>query len=438
MSFTFGGGRRTKKWLTVCLMLLSMPVAAEESGSGDTNRFTVYFEDGMSVVDSGFDGNGIVLDSICAYVRRLAGAGIEPRFEFVGSTSPNGDYHCNQRLAEKRARNLKMYVMGRLAMEDAAAEIGSKGIDYGKLKDLVVADTNTPNREKVIEILDSVPEVRMAGKRVIEQKKRQLLWLDNGRSYYYMKARMFADLRSVEVALPAMPQPQPQPAVQEEKEPVVPEVTEPVTTEEQIVEQPADTVAVEPQPQPAETATEVGKDEHFVERMALKTNLVYDVLLAPDLEVEYRINDRWSVAIEGTMAWWHNNGKHKYYQLAVISPEVRYWFKTKKPWHGHYIGLFGGQGWYDLENGGRGYRGEGQMAALSYGYMFPVSKHLSFDAEIGVGYMHTRFQEYLPIDGHYVYQQTSKINYFGPLKVKFSLVWRFWPDKRKGGVKYDY
>ena len=251
-----------------------------------------------------------------------------------------------------------------------------------------------------------------------------------------MKARMFADLRSVEVTLPAIPapQPEPEPASQPATVAVVPQpVPEPQP-------EPADTVAVvtQPQPQPAETATEVGKDEHFVERMALKTNLIYDVLLAPDLEVEYRINDRWSVAIEGTMAWWHNNGKHKYYQLAVISPEVRYWFKTKKPWHGHYIGLFGGQGWYDLENGGRGYRGEGQMAALSYGYMFPVAKHLSFDAEIGLGYMHTRFQEYLPIDGHYVYQQTSKINYFGPLKLKFSLVWRFWPDKRKGGVKYDY
>lgn len=436
MGFTKRRWTQNKKWLTVGLMMLFLPVMANGSESDSTNRFTIYFEDGMSVIDREFDDNAAVLDSICAYVRRLSDAGIEPRFEFVGSTSPNGDYHCNQRLAEKRARNLRMYIMGRLAMEDAAAEVGSKGIDYGKLKGLVVADANTPNREKVIEILDSVPEVRMAGKRVIEQKKRQLFWLDNGRSYYYMKARMFADLRSVEVTLPAIPapQPEPEPASQPDTVAVVPQpVPEPQP-------EPADTVAVvtQPQPQPAETATEVGKDEHFVERMALKTNLIYDVLLAPDLEVEYRINDRWSVAIEGTMAWWHNNGKHKYYQLAVISPEVRYWFKTKKPWHGHYIGLFGGQGWYDLENGGRGYRGEGQMAALSYGYMFPVAKHLSFDAEIGLGYMHTRFQEYLPIDGHYVYQQTSKINYFGPLKLKFSLVWRFWPDKRKGGVKYDY
>ena len=420
-------------------MALFLP-SAWGSGSEVTNRFMVYFEDGMSFVDEDFAGNRGSLDSICAYVRALSAAGIEPRFEFVGSTSPNGDYRMNQRLAEKRARNLKMYVLGRLAIGDASSAIGSKGIDYARLRGLVVADKAMPGREKVIEIIDSVPEVRMSGSRIIEEKKRRLLWLDGGKPYYYMKTRMFGDLRSVEVVLPGIPEAEPVAA--DEEEPVTAREDEPVTSREEepvtVPEQRPDTVAAVMQPQPSETAVETGAEEHYVERMALKSNLVYDVLLAPDLEIEYRINDRWSVSIEGTMAWWHNNGKHKYYQLAVISPEVRYWFKTRKPWHGHYVGLFGGQGWYDLENGGRGYRGEGQMAALSYGYMFPVGKHLSFDAEIGVGYMHTRFQEYLPIDGHYVYQQTSRINYFGPLKVKFSLVWRFWPDKRKGGLKYEY
>lgn len=168
-------------------------------------------------------------------------------------------------------------------------------------------------------------------------------------------------------------------------------------------------------------------------RMAVKTNFLYDVILMPSLEVEYRINDRWSVNLEGDVAWWKNDPKHKYYQISTISPEARYWFKTRKPWHGHYVGAFVGGSWYDLENGGPGYKGEGVMAGLSYGYMFPVSRSLSFEAGIGLGYLFCENEEYLPIDGHYVYQQTSRFHYFGPLKLKFALVWRIWDINRKRG-----
>ena len=175
-----------------------------------------------------------------------------------------------------------------------------------------------------------------------------------------------------------------------------------------------------------------------VQRLAVKTNLLYDAILMPSLEVEYRISDRWTVNLEGDMAWWKNDGKHKYYQVATISPEGRWWFGQKQgsPWHGHYLGVFGGFTWYDLENGKEGYQGEAEMVGVSYGYMFPIGRRLSLEAGIGLGYMHTKYEEYLPIDGHYVYQQTNRMNYFGPLKLKFGLVWRLWDTgKKKGGAR---
>lgn len=80
-----------------------------------------------------------------------------------------------------------------------------------------------------------------------------------------------------------------------------------------------------------------------VQRLAVKTNLLYDAILMPSLEVEYRIADRWTVNLEGEIAWWKNDGRHKYYQVATISPEGRWWFGQKQgnPWHGHYLGVFG-------------------------------------------------------------------------------------------------
>lgn len=167
----------------------------------------------------------------------------------------------------------------------------------------------------------------------------------------------------------------------------------------------------------------------------IKSNLIYDVLLMPSLEVEYRFNEQWSAAVEGSMAWWHNDGKHKYYQLATIVPEVRYWFKSQGSRRGHYVGLFGGGGWYDLENGNTGYRGTGGMVGASYGYMFPIGKYFAFEAGIGIGFMTTKYEEYVPLDGHYVYQQTNRTNYVGPLKLKFAFVWNFGRWMEKGGNK---
>ena len=155
----------------------------------------------------------------------------------------------------------------------------------------------------------------------------------------------------------------------------------------------------------------------------VKTNLLYDAAGFPSLEAEIPIG-MWSVNIEGAVAWWSSSKKNTFYQLDMISPEVRRWFGCKDRWHGHYVGLFGIVGLYDLEwKGGRGYQGEYWSVGISYGYMFPVTKDLSFEAGIGLGYLRSEPREYLPMDGHYVYQQTSRIGYWGPVKLKFGLVW---------------
>lgn len=158
---------------------------------------------------------------------------------------------------------------------------------------------------------------------------------------------------------------------------------------------------------------------------ALKTNAIYDALLMPNLEFEWLFNDKWSVALEADVAWWSNDARHKYYQIFMVSPEVRRWFRTPEPWHGMYVGLFAGGGKFDLENGGTGYKGEGGMAGVSFGYMWPISRCFSLEAAVGAGYMYTRYKEYIPYDDHYLYQRTKSLNYFGPLKLKFAVAWRF-------------
>lgn len=192
--------------------------------------------------------------------------------------------------------------------------------------------------------------------------------------------------------------------------------------------------------EPADKADEQSESDEAVageplHRFALKTNLLYYAILMPSIEAEWRINRDWSVNVEADVAWWSKKSRHKYYQLAVISPEVRRWFKVRKPWHGMYAGAFLGYTWYDLENGRRGHRGEGGAVGLSWGYMWPISRCWSLEAGIGVGYLYTRYKEYRPFDGHYLYERTKSSHYVGPLKAKLAIVWRFDDLNRKGGRK---
>ncbi|MCE5174020.1 MAG: DUF3575 domain-containing protein [Bacteroidales bacterium] len=161
-------------------------------------------------------------------------------------------------------------------------------------------------------------------------------------------------------------------------------------------------------------------------RWALKTNLLYLCVLMPNLELEYLFSKRWSLNMEGQYAWWSISEKNKYYQIAAVSPEIRYRLSCKEPFSGHYLGLYYGSGLFDLENGGKGFRGECYLSTgLSYGYMKSLGPHLSLELGLGVGYLSTQYKKYLPIDGRCVYQSTEHLNYIGPTKAKISLVWKW-------------
>ena len=172
-------------------------------------------------------------------------------------------------------------------------------------------------------------------------------------------------------------------------------------------------------------------------RLLIKTNLLDDIRLSPSLELEYRVAPHWSVLANSTVAWLSNKDKHQYYQLVMFGAEGRYWLDATKPWKGQYAGIFVGAGFYDLENRKTGYKGEYFMSGISYGYMFPIGKRLSLDAGVGVGFLSTPNEEYLPIDGHYVYQQSNQTKYFGPVKLKLALTYHIPHRKYKKEVTYE-
>lgn len=52
----------------------------------------------------------------------------------------------------------------------------------------------------------------------------------------------------------------------------------------------------------AASVTPAASEEAKTQNFALKTNLIYDALLMPNVELEWRINNRWSLAAEADVA----------------------------------------------------------------------------------------------------------------------------------------
>lgn len=342
------------------------------------------------------------------------------KIEVIGYASIDGAEDLNDRLALGRANAVKGWLIEKIptyALSDMS--LFSYGRDWMLLRQLVIDDTEVPSRDNAIDIIESISDG--------DSKVRKLRKLANGATWRYLEKYIFPFMRVATVNIEYFKR-------EQDKE-IDNSVAEEVPTLGLYNEVKPATAGVEEITDMTE-ATEMVREtvdcgKCGTQRLAIKTNMLYDAALMPSLEVEYKFNDRWSVGLEGSIAWWDNDSRHKYYRIMTFSPEVRYHFHSDKPWHGHYIGLFAGGGRYDLENGARGYIGNGGYMGVSYNYMWNVSKYFSLELGLGVGGMYTKYREYIPKDGKYVYQRTNQMWYGGPLRVKFALVWRLWDVKCK-------
>ncbi len=460
-----------KKILT-CTIALILAICAFGQTRADSVK--VYFHIGRSNFDPTLEDNASAMNHFIEKVREAASSKNLDHIVIRAYASPDGTVRFNNRLSQKRCATITDLILEKTGVNPDIIESFSEGIAWAELRDLVEADTLVPSREKILDILDNTPFYVFDSKgNIVSGRKKQLMDLRGGRPWKWMVANIFPELRnSVAVSI---------------------YLTDDATAEEPTTNE--DAVADEANATPGsllgdvisltsdtlvfsdgsdisvisenlsdnsgdsevgtgnsdahsdasgvnidmngvsaqgDTGTLLGSKEPPYYLFALKTNMLYYPLLLPNLELEWLINDHWSVAVEGNVAWWGSYKKEKSYRLAIIDAEARRWFKVRSPWHGLYAGAIVGGGWYDLDKGPghKGYYGEGAMAGLAVGYMWPLGRHFSLDAEFGAGYVYTRVKEYLPINGHHVYMKSKKINYFGPIKLKFSIAYRFFDRKK--------
>lgn len=353
---------------------------------------------------------------------------------FCGSASPEGGFAVNRRLAEQRREALESYVRGRVSIPDGIISRPEGFIAWERLAELVEV-SDMPHKQEAVDVLRNVPEFTYNNKGVlVDSRKKHLMELQYGRTWHYMYKHFFGQIRNASVILVTVRQ---KPVVEESVE------TEDETPAAPL---PADTTAV------AETPVTVSPEIRPPFYMALKTNMLYDVLGVPNVGLEFYLGKNWSVGGNWMYGWWDKDSRHRYWRVYGGDIAVRKWFGKKadrKPLTGHHVGVYGQLFTYDFERGGKGYMGgepggtlwekANYAAGLEYGYSLPVAPRLNIDFTMGIGYWGGKYYKYIPLDGHYVWQATKNRHWFGPTKAEISLVWLLGRgnrnEQKKGGTK---
>ncbi|MDE7427168.1 MAG: DUF3575 domain-containing protein [Muribaculaceae bacterium] len=384
-------------------------------GQKEADTVRVYFSINEGRYDASRGDNAELMDCFISRLRAALGAGQLDHVAVSGYASPEGSLSINEPLSLRRAREVSAYISRNGGVGSDKIQLRAEGEAWEELKHLVETESGVPDREKILDVLNDASLIKYAPDgTLVDLRKSMLRTVGGGESYRWMLENLYPRLRYVSAVSYYNVSGDDGQAADAS-----------VLVEEAQV--PAEAV-LDGEPRASAEAvagdlTESSQKRSFLP-LALKTNMLYYAALMPNLEVEWHFRDRWSVALEGQSAWYAKENPHKVYRLATVMPELRYWVINRSRFHGMYVGVFGGAAWYDLCNGKKGHEGEGGLGGVSVGYMWPISKYLSLEAGIGVGYMRLRDKVYVPMDGHYLYQLTKNINYFGPLRVKFSLVWR--------------
>ena len=429
-----------KKIVMVVLMPTTLLANAYAASIQDSLRTTIYFRPGYSLLELSYRDNAANMKALTQGIQTIKGNPCVQlqHIRILSAASPEGNSALNKRVAKRRGERLRDYLKETLVLPDSIFTVSSAGEDWQGLAALI-AKEKTPWRNKALQIIRHTPEWVTRNGKVVDGRKRQLQNLDGGKAWKYMLDNHFYTLRTGAVVVCEIK------TLAAESTPSAAEARLEQARLESASQQPASQSpssppfpAIPSQVHPSSKSQAPPVASYF----ALKSNLLYDALLVPNLSLEASIGSGWTLGAGGMFAWWSKDAKHRYWRIYGGDLEIRKYFGTlskSKPLQGHHLGIYGDFLTYDFEFGAKGYQSKATYAAgIKYGYSHPIAKRLNLDFALGIGYLHSNYKTYVPRDGCYVYQETKKRKWLGPTQAEISLVWLLGKgntNKKKGGKK---
>ena len=375
----------------------------------DTIR--VHYRWSNSEIDTLYKDNGAALRSL----KDLLGNGFlsVDTLYIYSSSSSEGGAALNARLSQKRGEALRdQLVQLRNGQKFAGVNIMPLGANYPEFLERLKAADDLPDKSETVAGYET--DIQVYGN---DAAFRRLMKFRSGVPYAYIKQNILPEMRYADLVL------------------VSHVIFEEVVTAEDI-DIPSDTLIVEdrlplveplvwPKPQPVDSVA-----VHWYP--AVKTNLLYDLVTAVNVELEFPIGDRFSIAVEDDFPWWNwgPNGKKYCFQIWNIGVEPRWWFlrDDRRDWlTGHFAGIYAMSGKYDFQWDQKFcWQGEHWSAGLTYGYAIPICKWANMEFSVSVGYLHSDYRHYQPDDDYEHlfrdYYNSGRVTWFGPTKAKISLV----------------
>lgn len=194
-------------------------------------------------------------------------------------------------------------------------------------------------------------------------------------------------------------------------------------------------IIAEPSRDTAITHISLSPNEAFKPLMALKTNLLFDIASAANLEIEVPVNRRFTIAAEAMLPWWRNESRNYTMQWHAAHLSLKHWLNhsgSDLAFSGWSVGAYGGAGRYDFQFFKiNGQQGDYWDIGIVGGYATRLNRRLRFEFALAAGYMRRSYKsyEYTPDTQYgnikvFKYPWETKINtWIGPLNAKVSLVW---------------
>jgi hypothetical protein len=331
------------------------------------------------------------------------------RVQIGAFASPEGPTALNRQLVKQRAASLYQWTAQRfpLAPTVLVTDTAATLYDWATLSRIVAASSLQDKDEMLLDI-HRARSTAHADSLLIAQ----LRTVRHGQSWRWLQRNAFPLMRNAYARILT-----------------VPSLATP------------DTITIEPpiQPQPAEFTEPAdlppvpdASPRPFY--MDLRTNLLYDAALIPNLGLEFSLGRGWSLATNWAWAWWSRRQSNRYWRVFGGEFNLRRWFGSRKPLTGHHIGVYAEALTYDIMlTSDHGYLGGcpggGMLCHPSwnigaeYGYACPIARRWNLDFTLGLGYFWGNYYQYTAIDTHYVWQGTKQKRWLGPTKAEVSLVW---------------
>ena len=342
--------------------------------------------------------------------------------------SPEGPYFLNKRLAAKRGKNAKKYLLDHVFADrhlpDSMIVISPTAENWDGLRERVLLQYEYDDKDEVLAILDRTDITD-------EQRKMQLKQLKKGKSWQYIIKEIMPRLRyATWISIWHHPKV---------------EKTSFKWNGEFPKMQPLQPVMMQILP------SKLLEQDDTKTILALKTNLLYDAVSWLNFSLEVPIGEKFSALYYHQFPWWTWGKANNEYCMRFLSigAEARWWFKPmpreatvnrikRDRLMGHFLGVYLESGKWDFERKRDiCYQGEHWSAGLSYGYAMPIGKRLNLELSASVGYASIPHRGYEPkpdySELYHLPEKDGRWHYIGPTKLQVSLVVPITVRVKKGG-----